>query len=247
MQKDLNTLVERQVALVRKLGNQAVNSFASHSTKRRTAFRTIRTIFSNRIEFYLLKFGLKTLLNIANAVGSLMVLIVGGYLVIRGQTTIALDPDLYEAHRTMGDVLRMERKFAEAAVAYEKAVEVDRNSYGAMCMLWNCRKTLGDEEEAHRLSGDCLSASRKPCSSIRTMGQPMPTVVTSSTISGWTNGPSSGPSARSPSTRRTITATTMSRVSWRRSAPSKRRSTRCSTACRSLDCSKCTGWRRTLI
>ncbi|RWB59016.1 adenylate/guanylate cyclase domain-containing protein [Mesorhizobium sp.] len=69
---------------------------------------------------------------------------------------IALDPDLYEAHRTLGDVLRMERKFAEAAAAYEKAVEVDRNSYGAMCMLWDCRKTLGDEEEAHRLSGELL-------------------------------------------------------------------------------------------
>jgi hypothetical protein len=43
----------------------------------------------------------------------------------------------------------MERKFAEAAAAYEKAAEVDRNSYGAMCMLWDCRKTLGDEEEAN--------------------------------------------------------------------------------------------------
>ncbi|MDX8466809.1 adenylate/guanylate cyclase domain-containing protein [Mesorhizobium sp. VK23B] len=74
---------------------------------------------------------------------------------------IALDPDLYEAHRTLGDVLRMERKFAEAAAAYEKAAEVDRNSYGAMCMLWDCRKTLGDEEEAHRLSGELLTRIEK--------------------------------------------------------------------------------------
>ncbi|TGP22965.1 MULTISPECIES: adenylate/guanylate cyclase domain-containing protein [unclassified Mesorhizobium] len=74
---------------------------------------------------------------------------------------IALDPDLYEAHRTLGDVLRMERKFAEAAAAYEKAAEVDRNSYGAMCMLWDCRKTLGDEEEAHRLSREVLTRIEK--------------------------------------------------------------------------------------
>ncbi|MET3521761.1 adenylate/guanylate cyclase domain-containing protein [Mesorhizobium abyssinicae] len=74
---------------------------------------------------------------------------------------IALDPNLYEAHRTLGDVLRMERKFAEAAAAYEKAAEVDRNSYGAMCMLWDCRKTLGDEEEAHRLSRGVLTRIEK--------------------------------------------------------------------------------------
>ena len=56
---------------------------------------------------------------------------------------IALDPNLYEAHRTLGDVLRMNRNFAEAAGAYETAAEVDRNSYGALCMLWDCRKSLG--------------------------------------------------------------------------------------------------------
>jgi adenylate cyclase len=70
---------------------------------------------------------------------------------------IALDPNLYEAHRTLGDVLRMDHKFAEAALAYEKAAEVDRNSYGALCMLWDCRKTLGEEEEAQRISVACLT------------------------------------------------------------------------------------------
>ena len=51
-------------------------------------FRTIRAIFSNRIRFNALKFGLKALLNAVNAMGPLMVLVVGGYLVIQGQTTI---------------------------------------------------------------------------------------------------------------------------------------------------------------
>lgn len=74
---------------------------------------------------------------------------------------IALDPNLYEAHRTLGDVLRMDRNFAEAAHAYEKAAEVDRNSYGALCMLWDCRKTLGDEEEARRITGELLPRIEK--------------------------------------------------------------------------------------
>ena len=55
----------------------------------------------------------------------------------------------------------MERNFAEAARAYEKAAEVDRNSYGALCMLWDCRKTLGDEEEARRITGELLTRIEK--------------------------------------------------------------------------------------
>ncbi|MDG4880429.1 ABC transporter ATP-binding protein [Mesorhizobium sp. WSM4884] len=127
MQKDLNTLVERQVALVRKLGNQAVDSFGSHSTKRRAAFRTIRMIFSNRIEFYLLKLGLKTLLNIANAVGSLMVLIVGGYLVIRGQTTIgavvAFISGFQRLSEPTGELLDFYRTYSEAKVQFRMIVQ----------------------------------------------------------------------------------------------------------------------------
>lgn len=127
MQKDLNTLVERQVALVRKLGNQAVNSFASHLTKRRTAFRTIRTIFSNRIEFYLLRFGLKTSMNVANAMGSLMVLIVGGYLVIRGQTTIgtiiAFISGFQRLSEPTGELLDFYRDYSQAKVQFRMIIQ----------------------------------------------------------------------------------------------------------------------------
>jgi adenylate cyclase len=74
---------------------------------------------------------------------------------------IALDPDLYEAHLTLGDVLRMDLKFAEAARAYEKAAEVDRNSCAALAMLWDCRKTLGDDEGGRRLAGELLNRIEK--------------------------------------------------------------------------------------
>jgi adenylate cyclase len=74
---------------------------------------------------------------------------------------IALDPNLYEAHKSLGDVLRMDSKFAEAARAYEKAAEVDRNSYTAVAMLWDCRKTLGDQAGAQRLTGELLARMEK--------------------------------------------------------------------------------------
>jgi adenylate cyclase len=74
---------------------------------------------------------------------------------------IALDPNLYEAHKSLGDVLRMDHKFTEAARAYEKASEVDRNSYTAVAMLWDCRKTLGDEAGAQRLTGELLARIEK--------------------------------------------------------------------------------------
>jgi ABC-type bacteriocin/lantibiotic exporter with double-glycine peptidase domain len=127
MQRPLNTLVERQVALVRKLGNQAVNSFGSHSTKRQASFRTIRTIFGNRMELYILKFGLKTLLNIANAVGSLLVLIVGGYLVIRGQTTIGAVVAFISGFQRLsdptGDLLEFYRNYSQTKVQFRMIVQ----------------------------------------------------------------------------------------------------------------------------
>ena len=90
MQADLNTLVERQVGLVRRLGDETVTQAASKSKTTGKEFRTIRAIFRNRIQFYFFKYGLKTLLSVANAIGTLVVLIVGGYLVIQGKTTIGV-------------------------------------------------------------------------------------------------------------------------------------------------------------
>jgi ABC-type multidrug transport system fused ATPase/permease subunit len=50
MQGDLNSLVERQVALVRRLGDETVVHISARSKLRQKALNTIRTIFSNRIE-----------------------------------------------------------------------------------------------------------------------------------------------------------------------------------------------------
>lgn len=91
------------------------------------ALRTTRTIFRNRMELYLLKFGLKTLLNIANAFGSLSVLIVGGYLVIKGQTTIgtvvAFISGFQRLSDPVGDLLDFYRSYSQTRVQYQMILD----------------------------------------------------------------------------------------------------------------------------
>lgn len=119
MQRELNTLVERQVGLVRELGSDIVQDPAQGS-------RTIGAIFSNRVRFNALKFGLKALLNIANAIGPLMVLLVGGYLVIHGQTTIgtvvAFVSGFDRLSSPLRDLLDFYRQYEQARVQHDMIV-----------------------------------------------------------------------------------------------------------------------------
>lgn len=88
LQAQLNVLFERQIGLVRRLGDEVVAQASSDPDKPGNEFRTIWAIYRNRIRFYFLKYGLKTLLNLANAMGPLTVIVAGGYMVIQGVTTI---------------------------------------------------------------------------------------------------------------------------------------------------------------
>lgn len=123
MQNELNILVERQVGLVRQLGDEAVGQAGSNSKVSRRKFPTIGAIFENRLRFYFLKYGLKTLLNLANAIGPLMVLVVGGWMVIQGQTTIgtvvAFISGLERLSSPLRDLLNFYREFQQAKVQYE--------------------------------------------------------------------------------------------------------------------------------
>jgi ABC-type bacteriocin/lantibiotic exporter with double-glycine peptidase domain len=127
MQADLNTLVERQVGLVRRLGDETVTQAASKSKTTGKEFRTIRAIFRNRIRFYFFKYGLKTLLSVANAMGPLVVLIVGGYLVIQGQTTIGIVVAFVSGFERISgplhDLLNFYREYEQAKVQLQMIVE----------------------------------------------------------------------------------------------------------------------------
>jgi ABC-type bacteriocin/lantibiotic exporter with double-glycine peptidase domain len=89
LQKRINRLVEKQLGLVRKLGDQVVE-LDEGKARDKDAKRTAGSIFRNRVRMYMWKYGLKSLLNFANAMGPLVVLVVGGYMVVHGQTTLGV-------------------------------------------------------------------------------------------------------------------------------------------------------------
>jgi ABC-type bacteriocin/lantibiotic exporter with double-glycine peptidase domain len=128
MQADLNLLVERQVGLVRRLGDETMERARGKSRgggKRKS--RTIPAIFRNRMKFYFLKYGLKTLLSVANAMAPLVVLIVGGYLVIQGQTTIgvvvAFVSGFERISSPLHDLLNFYREYEQAKVQLQMIVD----------------------------------------------------------------------------------------------------------------------------
>jgi ABC-type bacteriocin/lantibiotic exporter with double-glycine peptidase domain len=135
MQRDLNVLVERQVGLVRKLGTEAIAESPDRSSNPAGQFRTIRAIFDNRMQFNFVKYGLKELLNIANAIGPLMVLLVGGYLVIQGQTTIGIVVAFVSGFERLSaplrDLLDFYRDYEQARVQYQMITKWARGNVPA--------------------------------------------------------------------------------------------------------------------
>lgn len=93
MQKVINRLARKRTSLIRKLGHQAIitNGFDdAGALKRQTHARIlIQQIFRARIAIYRHKFFLTFLGNFLDSLGPIIVLVVGGYLVIRGQTDIS--------------------------------------------------------------------------------------------------------------------------------------------------------------
>ncbi|MBW4710602.1 ABC transporter ATP-binding protein [Roseobacter sp. YSTF-M11] len=87
MQKRLNELVEERVGYIRDLGDEISNMTEA---KHDYCLAILPKIFSNRMKYFLLKFALKTVLNVLNALGPFTVLIFGGYLVMQGQTEIGV-------------------------------------------------------------------------------------------------------------------------------------------------------------
>lgn len=127
LQKKLNMLVERQVTLVRELGDRAVDRQTSKAHMLDATLQVVGMIFRNRIALYLLKYGLKTILNIANSIGSLSVLVVGGYLVINGQTTLGIVVAFMSGFQRLieptGDLLDFYRTYSQTKVQYRLIVD----------------------------------------------------------------------------------------------------------------------------
>jgi ABC-type bacteriocin/lantibiotic exporter with double-glycine peptidase domain len=126
LQAKLNLLFEHRVGLVRRLGDEVISHAACDRQKTAHEFRTIQSLYRNRISFYILKFGLKSLLNLANALGPLTILVIGGYMVIYGETTmgtiVAFVSGLERLSSPLRDLLNFYREAQQAKVQHQMIV-----------------------------------------------------------------------------------------------------------------------------
>lgn len=90
LQRRLNRLIERRLALLRDLGDAVADERIVDATEEQPLHRLLRRIFDNRMQFFFWKFLMKALLNMLNALAPLSVLIWGGWLAIEGETTVGV-------------------------------------------------------------------------------------------------------------------------------------------------------------
>ncbi len=87
IQRRLNRLVEARVGFLRDLGDD----ISDRATTAEPQWRTLLDqIYSNRVRFFLLKFLMKSALNLLNASGPITVLLLGGYLVMQGEAEVGV-------------------------------------------------------------------------------------------------------------------------------------------------------------
>lgn len=87
IQRRLNDLVETRVGLMRRMADDitALGPDACNN-----CLQVVPKIYDNRMRFYVLKFAMKSILNLLNAVGPMVVLLYGGYLVMTGETEVGI-------------------------------------------------------------------------------------------------------------------------------------------------------------
>ncbi|WP_300032910.1 ABC transporter ATP-binding protein [uncultured Roseobacter sp.] len=87
LQKRLNILIEERVRMLRDLGD-TISGKGSEIED--TGKGILDDIFGNRMRYFVLKFLLKSLLNLLNALGPITVLLFGGYLVMQGEVQLGV-------------------------------------------------------------------------------------------------------------------------------------------------------------
>lgn len=97
IQKQINRLIEKRVEKMREISDALSGLHPGHDDNHKeppdrigSIHRGIGFLYDNRMWFFILKFGMKTLINLLNALAPLSVLIVGGYLAIRGETSVGI-------------------------------------------------------------------------------------------------------------------------------------------------------------
>jgi ABC-type bacteriocin/lantibiotic exporter with double-glycine peptidase domain len=124
VQHAINPLVATRVDLLRRL-DARVASIGDLVGGR--DHEEIGGIYDNRMRFYLLKFAGKTAMNLLNALAPLGALLIGGYLVIQGATTIGTVVAFMSGFERLSDPMRQltvfYRSASQANVHHRKIAE----------------------------------------------------------------------------------------------------------------------------
>ncbi len=106
IQRAVNRLVERRIGLLRDLGDQIADAGEQRGEVGPDEDAKLNAIYRNRIKIYLLKFASKSLVNFFNGLAPVAALIVGGYLVIVGQTSMGVVVAFISGFDRLADPLR---------------------------------------------------------------------------------------------------------------------------------------------
>lgn len=90
VQDRINEQSSEKVEEIRAVGSDVLDYKNGSDSKRKSAIRRVANILKIRVIIYKLKFGLKAVLNLLDHIADLIVLAVGGYMVIKGQTEIGV-------------------------------------------------------------------------------------------------------------------------------------------------------------
>lgn len=87
LQRRLNRLIEERVGLLRDLSDEISDESEEMHGQRKSL---LQKIYKNRMRFFILKFAMKSALNLLNAMGPLTVLLFGGYLAMQGEVQLGV-------------------------------------------------------------------------------------------------------------------------------------------------------------
>ncbi len=90
VQDRINAQSAERIAQIRGVGSDAIAARQGDNGKRAQALERVGRIFDIRLLIYKLKFALKAALNLMDHLADLIVLAVGGYMAVQGQTEIGV-------------------------------------------------------------------------------------------------------------------------------------------------------------
>lgn len=107
VQVRLNRLIEMRLGLLRDLSDSIVDATGETDSIEEDEVRAkLGRIYSNRMRIVVVKFAMKGFVNLLNGLAPLAVLLVGGYLAMRGETTLGVVVAFMSGFERLSDPLR---------------------------------------------------------------------------------------------------------------------------------------------